>query len=310
MVSVIMPAYNVEQYIQQSIQTVINQTYKNWELIIINDGSTDNTALIAEQYSTLDARIRLINQSNGKQASARNAGIEIVKGEYIAFLDSDDLWEPNKLEKQITYLTNYPEIDLVYTNGWVFDYDNLNELKPYFQMPLGICSSKKMYQLEYKHNYIPILSVLVKKSIVDRVGLQEERLQFAGCEDWDYWIRMARNGATFYGMKEKLFYYRRHNSNMSANITKMKLAEINVLTKNYDDKYISKKDYENLMKEKIRNVVFDLIEDNKTNELRLIVSEVKKQTSIYYLHILYLLLVLKQRSSLFIKILNKLNVLL
>ena len=119
LVSIIMPAYNTEKYIQASIDSVLNQTFTNWELIIINDGSTDSTVEIVKENQKRDHRIILINQVNKKQAAARNAGFKISKGEWIAILDSDDLWVNNKLEIQ---LESCEKADVIYSSG-IFYYE-------------------------------------------------------------------------------------------------------------------------------------------------------------------------------------------
>ena len=105
-VSVITPMYNCEKFISETIESVLNQTYTNWEMIIIDDCSTDKSNQIVKQYIERDKRIRLIalNENSGA-AVARNKGIEVSSGRFIAFLDGDDLWEPNKLEKQIQFMT-------------------------------------------------------------------------------------------------------------------------------------------------------------------------------------------------------------
>ena len=105
-VSVITPMYNCEKFISETIESVLNQTYTNWEMIIIDDCSTDKSKQIVKQYIERDKRIRLIalNENSGA-AVARNKGIEVSSGRFIAFLDGDDLWEPNKLEKQIQFMT-------------------------------------------------------------------------------------------------------------------------------------------------------------------------------------------------------------
>ena len=104
-VSVITPMYNCEKFISETIESVLNQTYTNWEMIIIDDCSTDKSKQIVKQYIERDKRIRLIalNENSGA-AVARNKGIEVSSGRFIAFLDGDDLWEPNKLEKQIQFM--------------------------------------------------------------------------------------------------------------------------------------------------------------------------------------------------------------
>ena len=98
LISVIMPVYNVEQYLRRSIESVLNQTFKDFELICINDGSTDNSLEILNEYATKDPRIQIINQENAGLSCARNSGLEIVQGEYIAFIDSDDFYATNFLE--------------------------------------------------------------------------------------------------------------------------------------------------------------------------------------------------------------------
>ena len=112
-ISVIMPAFNCEKYISKSIDSVLHQTHKNWELIIVDDNSSDNTASIASEYAKKDSRIRVINQiPNAGCAQARNLGISEAKGKYIAFLDSDDMWVAEKLEKQLNLLSKKMEAPL------------------------------------------------------------------------------------------------------------------------------------------------------------------------------------------------------
>src|SRR3990170_2838516 len=112
-VSVIIPTYNREKYIVETLQSVFAQTFTDYEVIVIDDGSTDNTADVLRPY--LD-RIVYIRKPNGGQGSARNVGIKVAKGEYIAFLDSDDLWMPEKLELQVKYLDNNKDAGLVFTD--------------------------------------------------------------------------------------------------------------------------------------------------------------------------------------------------
>ena len=116
LVSIVVPAYNAEKYIAETIDSVIAQTYTNWELIIVNDGSKDNTLQIIESYSKKDKRICFITKQNTGVSDTRNTGIEKVKGEFIAFLDADDVWLPFNLEKKITFLVNHPETDFVFSN--------------------------------------------------------------------------------------------------------------------------------------------------------------------------------------------------
>lgn len=128
-VSIIIPCYNSEKWIVDSLQSIYNQTYKNFEVIVIDDGSEDNTNKIVQEF---DSSIIYKYQKNKGPAAARNLGVKIAKGDYIAFLDSDDLWEKNKLEKQLSYLNKNKEVDLILTNvtvvnengSFLFHHDN------------------------------------------------------------------------------------------------------------------------------------------------------------------------------------------
>ncbi len=113
LVSVVIPAYNVENYISQSIRSVLDQTFNNWELIVIDDGSKDRTGDVCAQFSK---HIKYYRQVNSGVAAARNKGVELARGDLIALLDADDYWYPNKLEKQIELFKRYPDLDLVTSN--------------------------------------------------------------------------------------------------------------------------------------------------------------------------------------------------
>ena len=123
LVSIIMPAYNAEKYIADSIRSVLAQTYSNWELIVVDDGSTDRTANIVREFAGHDSRVRYIFQENGRLGKARNTGIANAAGSLIAFLDSDDLWIPRKLQMQLQAMSEN-SADVVFSNAYVFTDDN------------------------------------------------------------------------------------------------------------------------------------------------------------------------------------------
>lgn len=116
LVSVIIPAYNAEGFITETVTSVINQSFTNWKLIIINDGSTDNTLSVIEKLSKEDKRISFITKPNTGVSDTRNIGITEAKGDLIAFLDADDVWLPTNLEKKISYLKSHPDVDFVFSN--------------------------------------------------------------------------------------------------------------------------------------------------------------------------------------------------
>lgn len=240
-ISIIMPAFNAEKYIEEAVNSVINQTLNNWELIIINDGSTDGTEIIAGKYVAVDSRIKLISQENKKLGAARNTGIVNAKGDWIAFLDADDLWVPDKLEKQLSVAKTYPDAGVIFSDGFTFYNDVIKTALPYGTVT-GSLTASAMYKLEYQGNYIPVLSVLVKKNHIDAIGLQDVDPHIHGCEDWDYWLRLAIHGVSFYGMDDKLFYYRKHTSNMSNDNDQMNLAKATVFIQNFRKELLSKQD--------------------------------------------------------------------
>src|SRR5438309_8460832 len=116
LVSIIIPCYNAEKYIGQTNESIFNQTYKNFEILVINDGSTDESMEIIKKYQQLDARIKYIDQSNKGVANARNKGIEESKGNIIAFLDADDAWEPENLEVKVKILLSDPNLFWVFSD--------------------------------------------------------------------------------------------------------------------------------------------------------------------------------------------------
>jgi teichuronic acid biosynthesis glycosyltransferase TuaG len=214
LVSVIMPAYNAERYIDDSIQSVIDQTYANWELIVVDDGSTDSTAEIVRALAADEPRIRYVFQENQRLGKARNTGVTNARGPLIAFLDSDDLWMREKLELQVRTLDS-KNADIVYTDGFFFtDSEPAAETRT-LSVRCGRIEGAKMLDSLLLHNSIPVLSVLMRRKTFDEAGPFEESAPYHGSEDYDLWLKAARRGAVFYGMEQKLVRYRRHHAAMT-----------------------------------------------------------------------------------------------
>ena len=134
LVSIITPAYNAEKYIKETIESVLGQTYKNWELIIVNDGSTDSTEEIIKSFD--DSRVVLLSQKNSGVSSARNLGMQSSKGKYITFLDADDVLPPESLKVRVDYLESHPDVDLIDGNISIKDADIKNDIgiyEPYYE---------------------------------------------------------------------------------------------------------------------------------------------------------------------------------
>jgi glycosyltransferase involved in cell wall biosynthesis len=185
-VSVVIPTYQCEQYISQSIDSVLAQTFKDYEIIIIDDGSTDNTQELLRKYSKM-RNIKIFSQSNQGPAAARNLGIRMSSGEFIAFLDADDIWLPNKLEKQITFLEKHPLIDLVYCDSYIFN-EKCTRQRTLFDISRPF-SGKALEEL-FLSDFIPLLTVVVRRSIFNTVGFFDETV--IGPEDYDLWLRICQ----------------------------------------------------------------------------------------------------------------------
>ena len=218
-ISIIMAAYNAERTIAQAIQSVIEQTYDNWELLIINDCSKDNTVGVINSYT--DPRIRLLqNPTNLGVSKTRKAGMDAAKGEWIAILDSDDAWARDKLEKQMR-LVESTGAQLVFTGSAFMD----DEGKP-IDWVLHV-PEKIEYKELLKQNLVSNSSVLVKKELYEKHYAIGDGMH----EDFAIWLGITRDGHTAYGIDEPLLIYRL--SNMSKSSNKLKAAKMNWKTYRY-----------------------------------------------------------------------------
>ncbi len=224
LVSVIMPAFNSEQYISDAIDSVLQQTYQNFELIVVNDGSTDRTEDILKKISN---SIHLISQSNQGAASARNKGIMAAQGEYISFLDSDDIWFKDTLKLQHEYLTSHLYFGLVYGKRQVFDCKgNLDKnwmIKYGFSQPEGY-----IFQDLILSASILLSTVMVRRKVLDKVGLFDKSLPLG--EDYDLWLSISTKYKIGY-IPDDLVKYRRHPKSLTASNYSLKPWDIEVAEK-------------------------------------------------------------------------------
>lgn len=218
-----MPVHNCEKYIKETISSALNQTYSNFELIIIDDGSTDNTANIIKNFN--DPRIKYFYQKNSGVSRARNHGIYISQGKLLAFLDADDIWYPHKLESQIKEIRKSPEIGLVYS--WVQYIDVNNNLIGETKYNID----KNFYINLLLGNYIDNGSVpLIKRECFDKVGKFNN---IRTGEDWDMWIRIARE-YDFGFVKDYLIQYRIHPEGSSKNYKDMETRLFEILEREFN----------------------------------------------------------------------------
>lgn len=213
MISVVIPLYNKEKSILMTIQSVINQSYTDFELLIIDDGSTDGGGAIAASYP--DTRIRVIHQQNRGVCAARNRGIQEAKGEYIALLDADDQWDMKYLEEQMQMVADFPEAAM-----WGINFAELNEGKLIRKLETGLPDGYRGYVENYFEmpdrvsDLLCSSSVVIRKEVFEKVGYFDERIRYS--EDIDMWYRIISNyQVAFYDRYMVHYLYDAENRTMN-----------------------------------------------------------------------------------------------
>ncbi len=249
-VSVIIPAYNAEKYIAETLDSVLKQTYQDFELIVIDDESRDNTLNILGEYQKkYQGKIKIIKKQNGGPASARNEGIKAATGEYIAFNDADDLWLPEKLDKQIAHFDmQLSEVGMVYTHAKKFD---LNGVWTLPEKHSNRYHEGNIFIPLLKKNFIPNQSVIVRRNCFDKVGLFDESPDLISIEDYDMWLRIAKKYKVSY-LDAMLSLYREHSGGISKKYEKSFNANIDLIKKHSE---IAKKDDDTEIQEIMNKVL-------------------------------------------------------
>jgi glycosyltransferase involved in cell wall biosynthesis len=238
-VSIILPTYNCASFLPLSIGTILSQTYNSYEIIVVDDGSTDNTKEVLYPFMQRIKYIRL--EQNKGLPTARNIGIRSAQGKYTAFIDADDLWLPEKLQTDIEYFETHPEVSMVYSKHINIDEKgnnfNGNTKK---QLPSGNIFT----QLFSEQNFIITSSVVVRKNVFETTGLFDERL--FNCQDWDMWLRIAFHFKVA-GINKPLVKYRHNPHSLSKNRNNVLKYQKMVI----DKIYTAFKDAENGISEKL-----------------------------------------------------------
>lgn len=227
-VSIIMPVYNEEKYISKSIDSVLNQTFNDQELIIINDSSTDQTEKIIEKYAQKDKRISLINhRKNKKIAIASNTELKIAKGKYICFLDGDDMYLKNKLKFQVDYMEKHPEIDMLYGCAKIIGGEksktiflnnsrNLKQiLKEAQKKPRSEFNAVYTILREEENlptGYIANCSVIIKRKVFDICKFDKYT---SPAQDYDMWFQIIGQGFKIKGLDKCFYIYRSHENQIT-----------------------------------------------------------------------------------------------
>ena len=202
LISIMMPTYNNAKYIKQAIESIYAQNYDNIEIIVVDDGSTDNTKGIVQQYKD----IKYFYIEHKGISVARNTALEKSKGEYIAFLDSDDYWLPNKLNTQMQYFKDHPDCEIVFTK-----YENFFEDE---KLKTNKRAMHEKMMEKFLKQYLP--SSVIKKELFEKYGNFDEN--FSGVEDTEFLYRLLKKGASISHIIPEVFYIRRiHGQNVTLN---------------------------------------------------------------------------------------------
>lgn len=211
LVSVVIPAYNHAAYLTETIRSALNQTFRDFEVVVVDDGSSDDTPDVAASFGE---EIRYIRQANSGMAGSRNTGIQAARGQFIGFLDDDDLWEPTYLAEVMSIMQSDHEIAACYVGVQIIDGDG--ELLS--QVSTKTVLSGTLYDVLIDGGFFPPSTVTVRKTCLNEVGLFDRNLQ--GYADWDMWLRISRR-FRIVGIPRVLVRYRVHHGGLSSNVEHM-----------------------------------------------------------------------------------------
>jgi glycosyltransferase involved in cell wall biosynthesis len=214
-VTVIMPAYNVAPYVADALRSALGQSVADLEVIVVDDGSTDATAQVVARIAEADRRVRLVRQVNRGLAGARNTALRMARGEVLALLDSDDLWEPGFLAEQIAILDAHPDVDIVTGNGWIIGGTQDGELARPWPDERPAPDLATILGDEFS---VFIMSVF-RRRVYEVVGCFDETLRTN--EDYDFWLRAAISGCRFARNDRPLGHYRVRADSLSASEMRM-----------------------------------------------------------------------------------------
>ncbi|SEQ77141.1 teichuronic acid biosynthesis glycosyltransferase TuaG [Piscibacillus halophilus] len=252
LVSVITPTYNAEEHIEETIQSVLNQTYDNYEMVIVDDCSKDRTVEIVQSYAQQEPKIKLIQlETNQGAAVARNTAMNYAEGRFIAFLDSDDWWYPEKLEKQVAFMLD---------TGVAFSFTKYRRMKENGELTQNISKapSEVVYTDLLKHCVIGCLTVMLDRDQIGHVQMKNIRRR----QDYALWLTLTKEGYKAYGLPEVLAKYRLGHNTVSSNKLKAsksqwyvyrEIEKLNVIKSLYYFVHYTFYGIKNTLKSKLKN---------------------------------------------------------
>ena len=249
MISIIVTCYNYGHFLGETLQSIKDQSYTDWECIVVDSGSTDNSSVVVKQFENSDKRFKYIFKADEGVSAARNAGLKICRGDFIQFIDGDDQIQKSKLQSQIDAFTAFPMADIIY--GDVRFYDNgknnllrtsLNGDKPDNWMPKISGRGKVVIQLLKRFNFLVTLSPLLKRSVIANTGGFNEDIP--ALEDWDFWQRCAFNNSFFHFNQSEndLSLVRVHQGSLSKRRELMLLGNFYLIRNRMNDSNVHFKD--------------------------------------------------------------------
>lgn len=199
--SIIMPAYNDEEFVGEAIESVLNQTYQSFELVVVDDGSTDGTPAVLSKFKE-HPKVKIVRQKNGGTAAARNTGLRLVSGEYIGFLDSDDFYSPERLEAINSYLEENQNAHCVATNVAIWDGEKL--LDPIMRDESGEFAKRGLHLLDN----VVFCTLIIRTDIFENLGFFDQRFYYI--EDVEMWYRLHAHNYSVHFINDCSYYYRRY----------------------------------------------------------------------------------------------------
>jgi len=224
-VSVIVPCYNAAKYLDEAVNSIRGQTYSALDIVTVDDGSTDDTKALLERHAREDSRVRVFSGPNRGLSAARNTGMANAVGEFISFLDADDVVLPDKIEKQVEFLNRNPDCDLIHSD--LYFSDNKLRLSGFVETRLPAIDAMSAFA---KRNWFAPMVPLIRRRLIDKVGQFDESLRAS--EDWDFWIRCARVGNFGY-LPGPVAVYRLHDAQMHHNESLMFDSACKVVRKHF-----------------------------------------------------------------------------
>lgn len=207
-VSILMPLHNEECYLQSALDSLCRQTFTDWELLAVDDGSEDGTPRILELSACLDSRVRIIRRERNGLVSALNAGLEECRGEFLARMDGDDICHPRRFEMQVAYLDSHPDIGLVACNYRHFPRSNLKQGMAAYEIWQNALAEHELIRRDlFVESPFVHPSIMLRRAVLVQAGGYQDR---GWPEDYDLWLRLAQAGVRFARLQETLFFWRDH----------------------------------------------------------------------------------------------------